>query len=92
MVIDKKYESEIKKLKQEVYEANMLLVKYGLVIHTWGNVSGITQDRKYMVIKPSGVSYDTLKADDMVITDLDNNVFDSKYRPSSDTPNSYLTL
>ncbi len=50
--IDKKYSEEIAKLKQEVYDANMLLVKYNLVIHTWGNVSGITKDRKYMVIKP----------------------------------------
>ncbi|WP_029513386.1 L-ribulose-5-phosphate 4-epimerase [Mycoplasmopsis primatum] len=88
--IDKKYDAEIKKLKQEVYEANMLLVKYNLVIHTWGNVSGITNDRKYMVIKPSGVDYETLSADDMVITDMDNNVYDSKYRPSSDTPTHTL--
>ncbi|WP_429998926.1 class II aldolase/adducin family protein, partial [Mycoplasmopsis bovis] len=83
--IDKKYSEEIAKLKQEVYDANMLLVKYNLVIHTWGNVSGITKDRKYMVIKPSGVDYATLKPEDMVITDMENNVYDSKYKPSSDT-------
>lgn len=88
--LDKKYAEEIKALKKEVYDANMLLVKYGLVIHTWGNVSGITKDHKYMVIKPSGVSYDTLKPEDMVITDLDNNVIDSKYNPSSDTPTHTL--
>nr|WP_307923366.1 class II aldolase/adducin family protein [Mycoplasmopsis bovis] len=80
--IDKKYSEEIAKLKQEVYDANMLLVKYNLVIHTWGNVSGITKDRKYMVIKPSGVDYATLKPEDMVITDMENNVYDSKYKPS----------
>ncbi|MCE6061983.1 L-ribulose-5-phosphate 4-epimerase [Mycoplasmopsis agalactiae] len=88
--IDKKYSDEIAKLKQEVYDANMLLVKYNLVIHTWGNVSGITKDRKYMVIKPSGVDYATLKPEDMVITDMDNNVYDSKYKPSSDTPTHTL--
>ncbi|UUD37311.1 L-ribulose-5-phosphate 4-epimerase [Mycoplasmopsis equigenitalium] len=77
-------------LKNEVYAANMLLVKYNLVIHTWGNVSGITKDRKYMVIKPSGVSYETLKPEDMVVTDLENNVVEGKYNPSSDTPTHTL--
>ncbi|MCF0218128.1 MAG: L-ribulose-5-phosphate 4-epimerase [Malacoplasma sp.] len=73
-------------LKQQVYEANMLLVKYNLVIHTWGNVSQISRDRTYYVIKPSGVSYQTLKADDMVVVDLQNNVIQGHYNPSTDTP------
>ncbi|QGZ97795.1 L-ribulose-5-phosphate 4-epimerase AraD [Mycoplasma sp. NEAQ87857] len=90
LALPKEYLDEITQLKQEVYEANMLLVKYKLVIHTWGNVSGITKDRKFMVIKPSGVSYDTLKPKDMVITDLDNNIYDSKYNPSVDTPTHTL--
>lgn len=88
--LNEKYNVEIKQLKQAVYDANMLLVKYNLVIHTWGNVSGITKDRKYMVIKPSGVSYDILTPDDMVITDMENNVYDSKFKPSSDTPTHTL--
>ncbi|WP_027120542.1 L-ribulose-5-phosphate 4-epimerase [Mycoplasmopsis lipofaciens] len=88
--LDPKYLEEIQQLKEEVFKANLLLVKYGLVIHTWGNVSGITKDRKYMVIKPSGVSYENMKADDMVVTDLNNNVIDSKYKPSSDTPTHTL--
>ncbi|MBN3534836.1 L-ribulose-5-phosphate 4-epimerase [Mycoplasma procyoni] len=77
-------------LKKEVYEANMLLQKYKLVIHTWGNVSGITKDRKYMVIKPSGVKYETMKPDDMVVMTLDNEIIDSKLRPSSDAPTHTL--
>ncbi|MGZ9763084.1 L-ribulose-5-phosphate 4-epimerase AraD [Mycoplasma sp. 5912] len=81
---------EIQKLKQEVYQANMLLYQYKLAIHTWGNVSGISEDRKYMVIKPSGVSYETMSVDDMVVVDMDNNVIDSKLNPSSDTPTHTL--
>ncbi|MGZ9431860.1 L-ribulose-5-phosphate 4-epimerase [Mycoplasma sp. AC157] len=81
---------EIELLKKEVYDANMLLYKYKLAIHTWGNVSGITKDRKYMVIKPSGVSYETMTPDDMVIVDMENNVIDSKLKPSSDTPTHTL--
>ncbi|WP_084477564.1 L-ribulose-5-phosphate 4-epimerase [Mesomycoplasma molare] len=68
----------------------MLLYKYKLAIHTWGNVSGITKDRKYMVIKPSGVSYESMTVDDMVIVDMDNNVIDSELNPSSDTPTHTL--
>ena len=71
-------------LKKEVYEANMLLPKYGLVTFTWGNVSGIDREKGLVVIKPSGVEYDVMKAEDMVITDLDGNVVDSKMKPSSD--------
>ncbi|WP_036451935.1 L-ribulose-5-phosphate 4-epimerase [Mycoplasma buteonis] len=88
--IPQEYIQEINALKQEVYNANMLLVEYGLVIHTWGNVSGITKDRKFMVIKPSGVSYQELSPLDLVVTDLDNNIYDSKYNPSVDTPTHTL--
>ena len=82
--------NEMNNLKKEVYEANMLLYKYRLAIHTWGNVSGITKDRKFMVIKPSGVPYETMTWEDMVITDMENNVIDSKWNPSSDTPTHTL--
>lgn len=88
--LTKMNKEEIKKLKKEVYRANMLLYNYKLAIHTWGNVSGITKDRKYMVIKPSGVSYETMTYEDMVVVDMDNNVIDSKLNPSSDTPTHTL--
>lgn len=78
--------TEIKELQKVVYEANMLLSKYGLVIHTWGNVSGITKDRKYYVIKPSGVSYATMKPEDMVVMDLNDNVIMGELNPSTDAP------
>lgn len=73
-------------LKNEVYEANLLLVKYGLVVLTWGNVSGIDRDKGLFVIKPSGVPYDKLKASDMVVMDLDGNKAEGDLNPSSDTP------
>ncbi|MBP3275779.1 L-ribulose-5-phosphate 4-epimerase [Kandleria sp.] len=73
-------------LKQEVYHANMDLPKYGLVTFTWGNVSGIDRESGYVVIKPSGVDYETMSADDMVVVDLDGHVVEGKYKPSSDTP------
>jgi len=75
----------LEKLKQEVYEANMLLPKYGLVIFTWGNVSGIDRESGLFVIKPSGVDYDKLKPEDMVVVDLDGNKVEGRYNPSSDT-------
>ena len=75
----------LEKLKQEVYEANMLLPKYGLVIFTWGNVSGIDRESGLFVIKPSGVDYDKLKPEDMVVVDLDGNKEEGRYNPSSDT-------
>lgn len=81
---------EISKLKESVFAANMLLYKYRLAIHTWGNVSGITQDRKYMVIKPSGISYEAMQPSDMVVVDMNNNVIDSQLNPSSDTPTHTL--
>ena len=75
----------LEKMKQEVYEANMLLPKYGLVIFTWGNVSGIDRESGLFVIKPSGVDYDKLKPEDMVVVDLDGNKVEGRYNPSSDT-------
>lgn len=72
-------------LKKEVYEANMLLPRYGLVTFTWGNVSGFDEKTGYMVIKPSGVSYEQLKAEDMVVVDLEGNRIEGEYNPSSDT-------
>lgn len=73
-------------LKQEVYEANLELPKHGLVVYTWGNVSGIDREKGLVVIKPSGVEYDELKPSDMVVVDLEGNVVEGRYRPSSDTP------
>lgn len=72
-------------LKEQVLKANLLLPKYGLVTFTWGNVSGIDREKGLIVIKPSGVEYDGMTADDMVVTDLDGNVVEGKWKPSSDT-------
>ena len=72
-------------LKQRVYEANMDLPKYGLVTFTWGNVSEIDRESGLFVIKPSGVDYDLLKPSDMVVVDLNGNVVEGDYNPSSDT-------
>ncbi len=73
-------------LKEKVFKANLDLVKHNLVIFTWGNVSGIDRETGLVVIKPSGVSYDTMTVDDMVVVDLDGNVVEGNLRPSSDTP------
>lgn len=73
-------------LKEQVFKANLDLVKHNLVIFTWGNVSGIDRETGLVVIKPSGVSYDTMTVDDMVVVDLDGNVVEGNLRPSSDTP------
>jgi len=73
-------------LKQKVLEANLELVEKNLVIYTWGNVSGIDREKGLIVIKPSGVDYDKLKAEDMVVVDLEGNVVEGKLKPSSDTP------
>ena len=79
-------------LKKKVYEANMDLVRHGLVIFTWGNVSGIDRERGLVVIKPSGVDYDTMTPDDMVVVDLHTGeVVEGSLRPSSDTP-THLVL
>lgn len=72
-------------LKGQVCRANLDLVTHGLVIFTWGNVSGIDREKGLVVIKPSGVSYDNMKPEDMVILDLDGNIIEGKYKPSSDT-------
>ncbi|MDR0903806.1 MAG: L-ribulose-5-phosphate 4-epimerase [Ruminococcus sp.] len=82
----------IDKLKQAVYEANLALPKNNLVTLTWGNVSGVDRENDVMVIKPSGVSYDEMKPEDMVIVRLsDGEVIDSRLKPSSDTP-THLVL
>lgn len=72
-------------LKEEVFQANLDLVKHGLVIFTWGNVSAIDRETGLVVIKPSGVSYDDMKAEDMVVVDLNGKIIEGKLKPSSDT-------
>ena len=72
-------------LKQKVYEANMDLPRYGLVTFTWGNVSAIDRESGLFVIKPSGVEYDKLTPEDMVVMDLEGNKVEGRYNPSSDT-------
>ena len=81
----------LEQLKQQVLEANLLLPKYGLVTFTWGNVSGIDRQSGLVAIKPSGVSYDTMTAEDMVVVDLAGHVVEGKWKPSSDTP-THLAL
>jgi L-ribulose-5-phosphate 4-epimerase len=76
----------LRKLKEEVLKANLDLVKHGLVIFTWGNVSGIDREKGLVVIKPSGVEYDKMKAGDMVVVDLEGNIVEGSLKPSSDTP------
>lgn len=73
-------------LKEKVLKANLDLVKNGLVIYTWGNVSAIDRETGLVVIKPSGVSYDSMKASDMVVVDLDGKIVEGELNPSSDTP------
>lgn len=76
----------LESLKEKVFQANLDLVKHGLVIFTWGNVSGIDREKGLVVIKPSGVDYATMKTEDMVVVDLDGHVVEGNLRPSSDTP------
>ncbi len=77
----------LEQLKAEVFAANMCLPKYGLVTFTWGNVSGIDRERGLVVIKPSGVSYEEMNAEDMVVVSLeDGQVVEGNLNPSSDTP------
>ncbi|WPC39346.1 L-ribulose-5-phosphate 4-epimerase [Clostridium sp. JS66] len=78
-------------LKSRVLEANLELVRKNLVIYTWGNVSGIDRESGLVVIKPSGVDYDELKVDDMVVVDLQGKVIEGHFKPSSDTP-THLVL
>lgn len=73
-------------LKEEVCKANLELVRCGMVILTWGNVSAISQDRKYVVIKPSGVSYQTMTPEQMVVVNMEGAVVEGTLRPSSDLP------
>lgn len=80
----------LEQLKVEVCRANLDLVGHGLVTLTWGNVSGISDDRERVVIKPSGVPYDDMKPEHMVVVDLEGNVVDGDLRPSSDTPSHVL--
>lgn len=76
----------LEELKQKVFEANLQLVKYNLVVLTWGNVSAIDRESGLFVIKPSGVPYDTMTAEDMVVMDLKGNKIEGELNPSSDTP------
>lgn len=76
----------LEELKQRVLEANLALPKHNLVTFTWGNVSGINREENLIVIKPSGVPYDNLKIEDMVVVDFDGNIVEGKLKPSSDTP------
>lgn len=75
----------MQQLKQQVYDANRDLPRYGLVTFTWGNVSAIDRVRGRVVIKPSGVAYDVMQPEDMVVVDLEGNVIEGKWNPSSDT-------
>ena len=76
----------LKKLKEEVFEANIKLYESGLVLHTWGNVSAIDRENLLIVIKPSGLQYNKMKAVDMVVLDLDANIIEGRLKPSSDAP------
>lgn len=75
----------LENLKKQVYEANMLLPKFGLITFTWGNVSGIDRESGYIVIKPSGVDYSAMKESDMVVVDLQGSRVEGSLNPSSDT-------
>ena len=81
----------LEELKKKVCDANLLLPKYNLVTFTWGNVSGIDRDTHLVVIKPSGVPYDSMTPEDMVIVNMAGNVVEGKWKPSSDTP-THLAL
>lgn len=76
----------LEELKNRVCAANLLLPKYGLVTFTWGNVSGIDREKGLIVIKPSGVEYDGMRPEDMVVVDMDGSIVEGRYKPSSDTP------
>lgn len=76
----------LENLKEQVFKANLALQKHNLVTFTWGNVSGIDREKGLVVIKPSGVEYDTMTVEDMVVIDLEGNVVEGKWKPSSDTP------
>ncbi|HRC90309.1 MAG TPA: L-ribulose-5-phosphate 4-epimerase [Bacteroidales bacterium] len=80
----------IKRFKKYICEANLEIVKHGLVIHSWGNVSGREPETGYIVIKPSGVSYNRMKESDMVVLDISGNIIEGKWKPSTDTPTHLL--
>lgn len=80
----------LEKLKQEVFKANIDLVENGLVIHTWGNVSGRDRESGLIVIKPSGVGYDIMKAEDMVVIDPEGKIIEGDFKPSTDAPTHLL--
>ena len=80
----------LEQLKQDIWEANMDLPKHGLVTFTWGNVSGIDRESGLVVIKPSGVAYEELRPEQMVVVDLDGKVVEGSYKPSSDTATHVL--
>lgn len=77
---------QLKQLKEEVYNANMMLKEYDLVVLTWGNVSGIDKNREYVVIKPSGVEYDKLTPESMAVVNMRGETVEGDLKPSSDTP------
>jgi len=81
----------LEKLKKQVWEENLKLCSYGLITLTWGNVSAIDRETGLVVIKPSGVRYDVMQPEDMVVVDLDGNCVEGKWNPSSDTP-THLVL
>lgn len=81
----------LENLKDQVLKANLALVKHNLVTFTWGNVSGIEREKGLIVIKPSGVEYEGMTIEDMVIVDLEGNIVEGKWKPSSDTP-THLAL
>ena len=77
----------LERLKEQVFRANLLLPKHGLITFTWGNVSGIDREQGLVVIKPSGVSYEVMKAGDMVVVEMEKGtIVEGSLKPSSDTP------
>ena len=81
----------LERLRREVFDANIELVRRGLVLYTFGNASGISRNDGLVVIKPSGVPYETLRPEDLVVTDLSGKIVEGTYRPSSDLP-THLAL
>jgi len=75
----------LEELKEKVYYANMELMEKGVVLYTWGNASEMDRNTGYVVIKPSGIAYESMRAEDMVIVDLNGNIIEGKWKPSSDT-------
>jgi L-ribulose-5-phosphate 4-epimerase len=84
--MEQRMEQRIKQLKERVCNANLTLKKSNLITLTWGNVSAKDEESGLIIIKPSGVSYDTMKPEDMVVVDLEGNTVEGTYRPSSDLP------